>query len=326
MGRTLHYSINKSSGKFTRKELEAIYNVSLKFNTDNYSKVWSCENFFCNPYDHYPNWNGKYKNYDAEKAAKDIYENIGLLIKEGNHYFDAVLQLYKRKEILFHNGLPKNELRGFVKVQGNELNSLMVLMALIEISQQCPAIEIKLSDEGEFLFCDLKIKNGKAMPIIDSINSEIQRYCHLMMFSENYEGNILSKLNKAKDFSHEFQMDSKMGNTYGDMTKYVNEKLRNLKEIETALINQGLSGMDLYLFNMMQRESKDWFCPYAFTRKVDIDKFVDYKRTPATLMDGFSGEGFGLSTEDAELKSYQSIAQIQKLFESPGLEFRILGE
>jgi hypothetical protein len=326
MGRTLHYSITKRKGNFTRKELEKIYSVSLKYNSGNYS-VWSCENFFCNPYDHYPNWNGKYKNYDAENAWKDIYENIGQLIKAGNHYYDAVLQLHTNKEVLFHNGLPKNNINGFVKVQGNELNSLMVLMALIEISQQCPATEIELSDEGEFLLCDLKIRKGKAMPMIESITNDIQRYCHLMMFSDKYDGNILSKLDyKANNFSHEFQMDFDFSNSYGDMTMYVNEKLRNLKEIETALISQGLTGKDLYLFNMMQRECKDWFCPYAFTRKVDIEKFVDYKRTPATLMDGFSGEGFGLTTEDSELKSYQSIAQVQKLLDNPDLELKILGE
>lgn len=227
----------------------------------------------------------------------------------------------------YESKTPINNLRGFTKTQGNELNSLMVLVALVEVSQQVPAVEIHLSDEGEFLLCDLKIRNGKAMPVIKSLTDDIQRYCHLMLFSNNYEGNILGKLNyKPEDFTHEFQMDCSLGNTYGDMTRYINQKMRNLKEVENALIKQGLAGKDLYLFNLEQRDSKDWFCPYAFTRKVDIEKYVDYKRSPATLMDGFSGEGFVLSTEDVELKSYQSITQMQKLFDNPKIKMKVLGE
>lgn len=227
----------------------------------------------------------------------------------------------------YESKTPTNQLRGFTKTQGNELNSLMVLLALVELSQQVPEIEIHLSDEGEFLLCDLKIRNGKALPILKSLTDDIQRYCHLMLFSENYEGNILGKFNyKPTDFTHEFQMDCSIGNTYGDMSRYINEKLRNLKEVEDALLKQGLTGMDLYLFNLQQRDSKDWFYPFAFTRPVEVEKYIDCKMSPKTLMDGFSGEGFGLTTEDAELKSYKSIAKLQKLFGNSKLKLKVLGE
>ena len=200
-------------------------------------------------------------------------------------------------------------------------------MALVDISIQIPDAEIRLSDEGEFLLCDLIIRKGKAMPKITSLIDEIKRYCQLMMFSENYAANILNCLKyKISDFSHEFQMGCNLGNNYSDMTQYVNEKLRNLKEVEEALIRQGATGNKLHFFNLENLNSIDWFCPYAFTRKVDIKKFIDYKCTPSTLMDGFSGEGFGLSAEDSESNSYQAIARIQKLFDNPSFELKVLGE
>ncbi|MCX6292217.1 MAG: hypothetical protein NT126_10700 [Bacteroidetes bacterium] len=148
-----------------------------------------------------------------------------------------------------------------------------------------------------------------------------------MLFSDKYEGNILNKLNhKPTDFTHEFQMDSNLGNTYGDMTRYINDKLRNLKEVESALVKQGLIGNNLYAFNLEHRESKSWFCPYAFTRPVEIEKYINYKMSPGTIMDGFSGEWFGLSTEDAETKSYESIAKLQKMFDDPNRKMKVLGE
>jgi hypothetical protein len=327
MGRTISYTITKSKGNFNRKELEGIYNVSLKYNSGNYSRIWTCENFFLNPYGFYPDWHGKYKHITPKNAWDEIHLQISELIAGEMHYFDAVLTLLKEKKVTLHNGMPKKEIHGFTKVQGNELNSLMVYTALLEISQQIPSAEIEVHDEGEFLLCDLKIKNGKTFPMIDNLIKEIQRYAHLMLFSENFMGNILEKLDcKSEGFTHEMRMNLNLGNSYGDMTKHINVKLRNLKEIENALKKEGLEGNELYLFNLENRTAEKWFQPFAFTREVEVKKFVDYKLSPATLMDGFDGEGFNLGTEDAESKSYRSIALLQKLLAVPASELKILGE
>jgi hypothetical protein len=328
MGRTISYTLTKSKGKFNRKELEAIYNVSKKYNAGNYSKIWTCENFFLNPYDFYPNWNGKYKHVSPEKAWKEINSQISEHITKDVHYFDVILKLFAEKQIVLHNGLPKRSLHGFVKVQGNELNSLLVFTALLEVSQLIPAVEIEIHDEGEFLLCDVKIRNGKTFPLINNLIKEIQRYTHLMLFSENFSGNILSKFNyKPEDFMYETRMNLDIANGYGNMIQYINEKLRNMKEIENALKAEGLDGNELYLFNLENRGVENWFPAFVFTREVEIEKYVGYRCSPATLLDGFSGESFhGLTTEDSESKSYRSIALLQKLLNLPEAELRILGE
>jgi hypothetical protein len=51
--------------------------------------------------------------------------------------------------------------------------------------------------------------------------------------------------------------------------------------------------------------------------------------SPATFSDGFRGEGFGLTDEDAESNSYKTIAFIQKMIEDIGgdnLTLKVLGE
>ena len=149
-----------------------------------------------------------------------------------------------------------------------------------------------------------------------------------MLFSENFAGNILSQLNyQPEDFTHESRMNLHIANGYGNMTKYINEKLRNMKEIENALKAEGLDGNELYLFNLENRGVENWFPSFSFTREVEVEKYICYRCTPATLLDGFSGESFhGLTTQDSEAKSYRSIALLQKLLNLPEAELRILGE
>lgn len=332
MGRTLHYFIKKETGKsFTKSDLKAMYNISKKYNSGKLENVWSCESFDCNPIAFHPNWDKEYRSMGAEKAWESINSKIDSIINEKQCcYFDAVFQLLRKREIILINKAYKKEVRGFVKVQGNEFNSLLVLMALVEISKAVPTAEIKISDEGEFLITDLKIKNGRALPLVQSLISDIEQYSHLMLFSKGFSGNILDKLDyKAHDFSHEFMMDSNLENGYGDMTKCINNKLRNLKKVEEVLIGAGLCKQELYFFNLNNRKSKDWFNPLIFTRPLKVEKYLDYQMTPGTLMDGFKGEGFGLSEKDSEAKSYRSIATMMKMLgidQTNKNDLNILGE
>ena len=54
-----------------------------------------------------------------------------------------------------------------------------------------------------------------------------------------------------------------------------------------------------------------------------MEQFKDYKMSAATMMDGFKGEGFGLS-ESAEGESYKQIAFIQKML-GDSKNLKILG-
>jgi hypothetical protein len=107
MGRTISYTITKSKGNFNRKELVAMYNVSLKYNSGNYGKLWSCENFFLNPYDFYPNWSGKYKQANPKPAWDEIHQRLTELNESGMHYFDSVLTLLKERKLHFIMECPK---------------------------------------------------------------------------------------------------------------------------------------------------------------------------------------------------------------------------
>jgi hypothetical protein len=242
------------------------------------------------------------------------------------HYYE-VIQTLEKEGLIINEQKNTKELHAFTKVQGNEFNSLLVFQALISISKKLPKVTITLSDEGEFLLCDLKIKNGKALPVIDELVDDMRHYALKMLFSKGFEGNVLDKLTTT-DFTDEFGGDIELNNTYGDMAEYINNKLRNLKEIETALIKAGLTGNKLYLFNLNNLEEKNWFDPKVFTRNVDVEKFLDYKMSAGTMMAGFSGEGFGLTDKDSEAESYKSIARMFSLLEKAGLDkknIQILG-
>ena len=315
MGRTLHYTLKKDS-KFTRKEEFAMYDITEKYNSGKYKDVWTCENFGLDTVAFYPNWQNP-KFTDANVAWALINHLLAKAEKLGTHYIDAVRELQKARLVNFHNKV--NEVHGFTKTQGNEFNSLLVLLALVELSKEIPKAEISLYDEGEFLFCKLKIKNGLALPDIDDLLDDIKGYAFKMLFSPGFEGNVLDRLEyKATDFEKCLAQDVGFDNSYGDMTKYINGKLRNLKAVNDALVRKGLKDNEFYLYNFKQRKLENWFDPIIFTRPVDIDKFTDYVCSPATLMDGFSGEAFGLSDEDAESKSYNTIAMLQKMLEGAG--------
>ena len=153
MGRTLHYSIEKPNGKkFTDKEALDMLEISKKYDR---LPVWSCEHFFLDVYSYYPYWKSKDWNAKGEGKAeswKQINGRYDELEKQGYNHIAIVKQLIAEKLIaLSSNDLSKT--RGFTKTQGNEFNSLLVYIALIEISKAIPKAKLHLYDEGEFLFC-----------------------------------------------------------------------------------------------------------------------------------------------------------------------------
>jgi len=327
MGRVLNYSIDKDSGNFTRKELDAMFEISKRYNSDemladineayktNLKELWTCENFWLGIGSYYPNWD-KFKG-GSTNGWNEVNKRIDEL-KKTMPEIDAIFQAKKEGIILFYDEKYKNHFDGFTKVQGNEFNSLLVFKALLEISKRIPKATLRISDEGEFLLCPLKIKNGLVLPEINELIDDIQHYSMLMMLSKNYKGNILKVLKNTEFKNSCFKGDIHIENTYGDMSKYIDDKLRNLQEIEKALMKVQTKDNDLFIYNINNREPKDWFKPELFIRPVDVEKFFDYKMSAATMMDGFYGSHWNLTDKDEETESYKMMAHIFGMLEKAG--------
>lgn len=336
MGRVINYSIKKDKGTFSKKDFEVMQQVSEFYNSatllndinkaynTELKEIWTCESFYIGiGANYYPNWSKPLNSWNNVNARIEQLEKSISKI-------DAIFQAKKEGIISYHDESFKTEMNGFTKVQGNEFNSLLVLKAIIEISKKIPTATVSISDEGEFLLCPLKIKNGKALPDIDDLLDSMQHYALKMLFSKEYKNNILNEL-ATKDFDECFKSDLHIENTYGDMTNYINEKLRNLKEIETAIKRtlKHEAGNELYFYNIASRNSKDWFNPEIFTRTVNVEKFINYKLSAATMMDGFHGEGFSLTDKDSETESYKMISHILSALSNSGVNkenIKILGE
>jgi hypothetical protein len=360
MGRTINYAFKKEGGKkFTDSEIETFIQVRNKYATGKFAGVWSCESFYPEPINYFPNWNGV-KAYDIkliqrqelnngdgydymtyiEKKVEELMK--GMEVKVG--YKDIYSPKKKLSRVEAYKLIAKNgwitidnedlkEIRGFVKVQGNEFNAALTFMAIKELTMLMPNIEARMSDEGEFLLCPIRLKQGKAIPLLNEMKDDMQHYALKMLFSKEFTGNILDTL-EYKEFCHEFTMDLNIDNGYGDMTKYINEKLRNIKEVERRIYpltpKDSFGGKcNLYLYNLEQLKIKEWYEADLFTRiaQVNPKDFLTYKMTPATIMD--SGETYyGLSDVDAEMESYKAIAQMQKVLEKLGMNntLQVLGE
>jgi hypothetical protein len=161
MGRTLHYQV-LNPDQLTDAHLETLLAVSTAYNTGQFAKVWTCENFYLDPLASYPNWQAghDWKSYEKRYAELEAQGFSPLAIRR---------QLVAEGVAKCHS----NELRGFTKVGGNEWNALLVYSALLKITELTPAL-IKLSDEGEFLLCDVLIRKGKVRPDRDRISESWQ--------------------------------------------------------------------------------------------------------------------------------------------------------
>jgi len=349
MGRTLHFNITKDEGEnFTRKELEHIHNTSEFYNSDdllnsinkahkvNLKELWSCENFWLSPVGFCPNWNFPlFRNKEADFIWNIINNEEARLEAKGLHYFDVVEKLVKTGMVEYEgDGLKTKTIRGFTKTQGNEFNSLLVLKALITISKLVSNATIYIYDEGEYLLCPLHIKKGRALPLIEKMKEAMESYALRLILAEKSKYNIIPKLKHAKDFTEIFRRDLGLNNNYGELDiKHIDNKLRNLKLIEKALLETGITkdgDHKLYHYNIANLPLEKWFDPEIFTRKVVAENFLGYKMGVDVIMDGINGEGFGLTDEDSEKKSYEMLAKINQLLgmndNNSNLKLRILGE
>src|SRR4030067_1951908 len=265
MGRTLNYNIKKISGRFSRKDHETMLSVSNFFNSGKFENIWTCENFYVNPYDYYPNWN-KFKDNNVKDGWEVVNKRYDELEQVHTPQIDLFKQLHKEKLILWMSDPNSNEIHRFTKTQGNELNSLLVYTALIEISKRVKDCEIKLGDEGRFLYCDVIIKDGKAKVNLSELKDDIQRWLADLAEPEKLSlvfYDLPEILIKDLNLRESLYKDSAIG--------YIQNLIDDLNELYKAIKPYIKSGTAHYLYNLQNQ----WFDPYLLCRPVKIEDFED---------------------------------------------------
>ncbi len=327
MGRTLHFSIRKLDGKpFTRDEHRTLYALSERYNSGPLENVWSCENFFPSPFGSYcPNWrHPNYKFFTPEVVSKMVENEIDRA--PGRDRVEKVMAVAKKRKVELFYDLSSDTIGGFTKTQGNELNSLLVLMGLVEVSEVLP-VECSLTDEGRFLYCPLLIQKGRAIPMINKLTEHFEWLAARYALSVRHRHGLSKKL-KFDGMDDVLKRALKLDNPYNPKhdLKYMQNDLDDIAHLQKVLASKGITGYDIE--RLEDRPVRQWLPVNLLHRKVNVNDYVNYEMSAATLMDGFNGEGFGLADDTAEAASYRTIGMIQKLFGLAGNQaahLKILG-
>lgn len=149
MGRTLHYEVLNEVGL---EDKRTMLKISEHYNSGKFKDVWTCENFYLDPWHFYPNWDIKDNSWEKVNSRLKILEGLGI------PYHEAIIKMHDEGYVNFHS---PGKIYGFTKVGGNEYNALLVYLALIDISRLTNAI-ISLRDEGEFLLVPVILEKGQA--------------------------------------------------------------------------------------------------------------------------------------------------------------------
>ncbi len=163
-GRTLHYEIINSD-KLTQEEKEKIYSISIAMNAGEFDGVWTCENFYLDPYDFEPDYfHSSYKQLNTNQVRGIVGRLYAEMIKQGFNRVKVLEGMERQGDIKFLHG---DTLGGFVKVGGDEYNALLVLCVLTKITE-CTKAKISLYDEGSLLYCPIFLKKGLASIDLDA--------------------------------------------------------------------------------------------------------------------------------------------------------------
>ena len=125
---------------------------------------WTCDSFSVEP--------GIFPNFKTGKTWKFVNGRRGKLLRDGLHLAEADLKIVEEGTAFLSNDKWQKEICGFCKVAGNELNAMMITLALIAISAKIDC-SIKLNDEEEFLIVPIILENGMARPDYDRIDMNI---------------------------------------------------------------------------------------------------------------------------------------------------------
>lgn len=326
MGRTLHYTISKLNGKpFTKEEHRKLYDLSLRYNSGPMEKVWSCENFFPSPYgSYYPNWgNPKLNSLPVDEAYKLVEDKMD---QASGDEIEKIEHLRTEGMIQLFHDPNSHEFRGFTKTQGNELNSLLVLIGLAEITDTLP-VQVDVHDEGRLLYCDVLLRDGSALPLLDRKIEHFQWLAARFALSAAQRSGLSKKL-KFEGMDETLKYEMQLGNPYDPKSDaaYMQNDIDDIMHIQSVLAKRGIKGGDLK--HMDKLPVSKWLPLSVVHRQVDPKDYLNYKMSAATLMDGFKGEGFGLSDDTAEADSYRAIAFIQKMVggkTDPNVKIQVLG-
>lgn len=319
MGRTLHFKITKLDGKpFTMDEHRTLYDLSKRYNSGHFENIWSCENFFPSPFrSYYPNWQHPDLKYISPEAAYKVLETEMERAK-GSDRLEKILSLVKKGMVQLFCDMDSDTIGGFTKTQGNELNSLLVLMGLVEVSELLP-VRIRLDDEGRLLYCPILIQKGRAIPCLDEVKQDFEHLAARLVLADTYKGNVLKKLNTEGLGDHMCRNLLNIGNPYGKCTiEYLQAIIDDMRHIESVLASKGITGYEMDCLE--ERPVRQWLPINLLHRKVNAANYVNYQMSAATIMDGFHGEGFGLANDTAEAASYRAIGMMQKLLGVAGIK------
>ena len=155
MGRTIHYTVEKNdNNQLTDEQWQQIDQLQERYNRNH---KWGCEQLSLQRFTLYPNW-GAWA--DSKLTTSEIWDQIHLKLKESEG-----LQKLRRENLINHEegGYMGNKylMSGFTKVRDCEDDAGLVVKFLVEISVIAPSINIKVSDEGDYLKCPVIIRNGK---------------------------------------------------------------------------------------------------------------------------------------------------------------------
>jgi len=168
MGRTIHYLVeDKQENILLDEQWRQIEQLQDKYNKNH---NWSCEQLSLQRFTLYPNWDA-WK--DSSLTTSEIWEEIHQRLKEP----DGLQKLRLENLINYEEGGYMGKgylLSGFTKVRDYEEDAALVVKFLIEISTIAPDLDIKVSDEGDYLKCPVVLRNGKMSVDFEELQSHLE--------------------------------------------------------------------------------------------------------------------------------------------------------
>lgn len=237
MGRTIYFAIK---GEVSEAGKEKAYKISQDLNSGNFKDVWTCENFFVDFYSYYPNWSFWGKDKNTNEVWEIIDKHYQSLRGQGLTHKTSILEMVEKNYI--NLAKDKEDFSSFVKVGGNEYNAFLVLFGILEISKKINN-EITVSDEGEYLFTPIIIKDGKAKIDLEELNEDWNRWKEQgYLDPKNPEYNKYGKADKVKTQKAKIKKYPDYTNI-GNLTRKVNpEEFLNYAKYNAGQIMAGFHG------------------------------------------------------------------------------------
>ncbi len=193
MGRTLYYGIDGNI-KLTKEQKEKIFALTNRFQKEyewQYEKVW-----FPSLYS-FPKMSAErkkdiqYKSGSGESIAKNIKKGF-----TGTGLFEVTEIRIEDEEAL--ELVDKDKLYGFTKVYGNEIDAHNVIKFVTDSSKILSGYEFYFFDDGDAIYCPLRVKNGLAKPDIKHVKSLHESWKGKSSF---YEGGLWDLTSKIEFYS-----------------------------------------------------------------------------------------------------------------------------